>query len=62
MKFGSNITAKILLKFAVLFGGIGAQAFADDPDEIFFHTNYADALAEAKRTQKPIFLEFRCAP
>ena len=24
--------------------------------------NYGEALAEAKRTGKPIFLEFRCAP
>ena len=24
--------------------------------------NYSEALREAKRTQKPIFLEFRCEP
>jgi len=31
-------------------------------DELFWHTNYADAIEEAQRTKKPIFLEFRCAP
>ncbi len=29
-------------------------------DEIPWLDNYADALREARRTQKPIFLEFRC--
>jgi len=30
------------------------------PDQLAWLDNYADALREAKRTQKPIFLEFRC--
>jgi hypothetical protein len=30
------------------------------PDEIVWFENYGDALREAKKTQKPIFLEFRC--
>ena len=30
------------------------------PDEIPWLDNYDDAVREAKRTQKPIFLEFRC--
>jgi hypothetical protein len=30
------------------------------PDEVAWLDNYGDALREAKRTQKPIFLEFRC--
>jgi hypothetical protein len=29
-------------------------------DRIYWHTNYNEAIQEAKRTQKPIFLEFRC--
>jgi hypothetical protein len=27
---------------------------------ITWHTNYREALKEAARTQKPVFLEFRC--
>ena len=30
--------------------------------EIFWHESYQDALAEAKATGKPIFLEYRCEP
>lgn len=29
-------------------------------DRIYWHSNYNEALQEARRTQKPIFLEFRC--
>lgn len=37
-------------------------AFAQDSSSegIRWLDNYKDALAEAKRTDKPIFLEFRC--
>ena len=35
-------------------------AFAQD--EIQWLDRYSDAIREAKRTQKPIFLEFRCEP
>lgn len=31
-------------------------------DEILWLDNYGKAIQEAKRTQKPIFLEFRCEP
>ena len=31
-------------------------------DEIPWFDNYAAARAEAERTRKPIFLEFRCEP
>jgi len=31
-------------------------------DEIRWLDNYNEAIREAKRTQKPIFLEFRCEP
>jgi hypothetical protein len=31
-------------------------------DEMYWLDNYAEAIREAKRTQKPIFLEFRCEP
>ena len=29
-------------------------------DRIYWLKNYSEALREAKQTQKPIFLEFRC--
>ena len=31
-------------------------------DGIYWFNNYNDALQEAKRTGKPIFLEYRCEP
>ena len=42
--------------------GSEMYATAEEPDSIFFHEYYNDALREAKLTKKPIFLEFRCAP
>jgi hypothetical protein len=33
---------------------------AQDDDGIHWLGNYQEALREAKRTRKPIFLEFRC--
>lgn len=37
------------------------QAVADN-DRLIWLDNYDAALQEAKKTGKPIFLEFRCAP
>ena len=37
-------------------------ALAVDDDTLTWHTNLNDAIAEAKLTGRPIFLEFRCAP
>jgi hypothetical protein len=31
-------------------------------DEIRWLDNYDEAIREAKRTEKPVFLEFRCEP
>lgn len=39
--------------------GTGAASLLA-PDEIAWLDNYGDAIREAKRTHKPIFLEFRC--
>ena len=33
-----------------------------DPAKFGWHTDYAAAKAEAKRSSKPIFLVFRCEP
>ena len=35
---------------------------AEQSNPISWFDNYNEALEEAKRTQKPIFLEFRCEP
>ena len=32
----------------------------EDPDTVEWFGDYQKALEEAKRTNKPIFLEFRC--
>lgn len=31
-------------------------------DDLYWFDNYAEALQEAQRTGKPIFLEYRCEP
>ena len=33
-----------------------------EEDDITWFDNYDEAIAEAKKTGKPIFLEFRCSP
>lgn len=35
---------------------------AQDAEGIHWHSNYQEALKEAKATGKPIFLEYRCEP
>ena len=45
----------------VFFWQSPARSLAQD-DEIRWLDNYREAIQEAKRTQKPIFLEFRCEP
>ena len=46
---------------AWLVGSFLGPLLAQD-DEIYWLENYSEAIREAKRTQKPIFLEFRCEP
>ena len=31
-------------------------------DRSYWFTSYGEAIREARKTQKPIFLEFRCEP
>ena len=48
---------KLWIRLAVaVLATVPAQA------ELFWHQSYDAAMEEAKRTGKPIFLEFRCAP
>jgi hypothetical protein len=39
-----------------------AQTYRADPAKYGWHTDYAAARDEARRTGKPIFLVFRCEP
>jgi hypothetical protein len=54
-----EVLLPIVLAFAFLAGS--SQLLAQE-DEIRWLDNYREAIQEAKRTQKPIFLEFRCEP
>ncbi len=46
---------------ACVVGSVVVPLLAQD-DEIRWLDNYSEAIREAKRTGKPIFLEFRCEP
>jgi len=41
-----------------------SASFSQEAEDGFigWFENYDDAIAEAKKTGKPIFLEFRCSP
>jgi hypothetical protein len=54
-----NFTLYAIL--ACIVGYFAGPLLAQE-DEMYWLDNYAEALKEAKRTQKPIFLEFRCEP
>ena len=43
---------------------VAASAFAQkgNPKATGWHTDYAAAKAEARRTGKPLFVSFRCEP
>jgi len=47
---------------ALSAGAAGAQPRKTDPAKFGWHSDYAAARAEARRTGKPIFLVFRCEP
>jgi hypothetical protein len=46
----------------LLLPASGAAAPKIEPAKYGWHTDFATATAEAKRTGKPIFLVFRCEP
>ncbi len=67
MKFGTT-GRRPLRRLAVGFTatylalmGVGLVALAAEP-EIHWINNYRAAIAEAKATGKPLFVEFRCVP
>ena len=39
---------------------MAAGPAAAQDDRIYWLNNYSEAIREAQRTEKPIFLEFRC--
>jgi hypothetical protein len=49
-----------LLAQNVLAQHVLAQNVLAQNDRIYWMNNYREAVREAKQTQKPIFLEFRC--
>lgn len=50
------------LFYALLGCFLASTAPSLAQDEIRWLDNYRETIQEAKRTQKPIFLEFRCEP
>src|SRR5258708_1588697 len=52
---------KLVIPFSLLFLTWCLPLLAQD-DSLDWHNNYKEALEEAKRTHKPIFLEYRCEP
>ena len=53
-----------LILYAILacVAGSAVGPLLAQEDEMYWLDSYAEAIREAKRTQKPIFLEFRCEP
>jgi len=56
----SSLSFRILLALTSLLFVSSAPLAAQDDEGINWLSSYKQALEEAKRTQKPIFLEFRC--
>lgn len=52
----------LVLSAIILTGGVAEAAPKPDAAKFGWHTNYAAAKAEAKRTGKPMMLVFRCEP
>ena len=55
-----KLRAVALLVLATVF--LSTASAADDDPAVEWLGDYKQALAEAKRTNKPIFLEYRCEP
>jgi hypothetical protein len=48
-----------LFRLACVAAFVGVPMPAQD-DSIYWYSDYREALRQARQTQKPIFLEFRC--
>lgn len=56
------LTAILSFAVATVACGLGNHRLHAQEKAIRWFDNYSEALAEARRTKQPIFLEFRCAP
>lgn len=52
----------VVLASLLVASGTSSAAPKPEPAKFGWHTDYAAAKTEAKRTGKPIFLVFRCEP
>jgi hypothetical protein len=55
-------TKLALLGTVGLFAWTALRPSAAQDDSVYWFEKYPDALREAKRTGKPMFVEFRCEP
>lgn len=55
-------SAPLLRTLCLTLLGLAIHSVSAHAAGLQWHTNYTDALAEAERTGKPLFLEFRCVP
>jgi hypothetical protein len=56
---------RLSFAFPLLFAGVLwslATPLPAQDDGIFWFNNYDEAVAETKRSGKPMFLEYRCEP
>lgn len=51
---------RFVFSAVILLCSVGLPSPAQDEETLDWLDNYPKAVAEAKRTGKPIFLEFRC--
>ncbi len=58
MRMGERKLALQVLLAGVAWCAAGSL-FAQD-NTVYWFMNYRDAVQEARKTQKPLFLEFRC--
>ena len=50
----------MMRQYVFLAAVLSAAGLRAQDQFITWHANYREALQEAARTQKPLFLEFRC--
>ncbi len=52
-----NTISRVFVATIVLIAGASAQA-----EEFSWHSNYGEALQEAREAGKPLLVSFRCVP
>ncbi len=51
-----------LIALTACFAPVPPEPLRAQGDDLWWYDDYGEAIQEAKRTGKPIFLEFRCQP